>query len=132
MTQDSHIQQAAGAGGHGMTRKHAIMLGLIGALAVTAGCSIQRKKDRVLFDGHAFRTKAKVVDKKVSRADFTVSIDGVSASLDGAREAGRYAGTRYCIENYGTSKIDWKTGPDTEQLRVVDDKMTFAGTCQRP
>jgi len=100
---------------------------------ILGACAI-KSSDRVLFDGHAFRAKAKVVDKKVSRADFTVTVNGVSASLDGAREAGRYEGTRYCIENYGTSRIKWKVGPDTEpqNLRITDNALTFAGTCQRP
>ncbi|KUJ76769.1 hypothetical protein AVO45_09685 [Ruegeria marisrubri] len=108
-------------------------MGALAVLALVAGCG-QSKEDRILFDGHYFKTKAKVVDKRVTLADFTVRVDDVSASLDGAREAGRYAGTRYCIENYGTSRIKWKVGPDTEpqQLRVVDDTLTFAGTCQRP
>jgi hypothetical protein len=90
--------------------------------------------DRILFDGQAFRAKAKVVDKKVSPADFSVVVNGVSASLDGAREAGRYEGTKFCIENFGSSRIEWKVGPDTEpqQLQISDDKLTFAGTCQRP
>ncbi|WP_246044009.1 hypothetical protein [Ruegeria sediminis] len=109
------------------------MLGVFAVAALVAGCG-ERKEFRVLFDGHYFRTKAKVVDKKKTLADFTVRVDDVSASLDGAREAGRHAGTRYCIENYGTSRIDWKVGPDTEprQLRIVDNTLTFAGTCQRP
>ena len=41
-------------------------------------------------------------------------VNGVSASLDGAREAGRHEGTKFCIDAFGTSKINWKVGPDTE------------------
>ncbi len=113
--------------------KHISALGLIAALAIVASCG-RGSNDQVLFDGHAFRTKAKVVDKKVTLADFTVTVDGASVSLNGAREAGRFEGTKYCIANYGSSKIDWKVGPDTDpkNLRIVDDTLTFAGTCQRP
>ncbi len=107
---------------------------LFTCLLVSSCGLIRPSEDRVLFDGQAFRAKAQVVDKKVSPTDFTVTINGVSASLDGAREAGRYEGTRFCIQNFGSSRIVWQVGPDTEpqNLRISDDKLTFAGTCQRP
>ncbi|WP_372571386.1 hypothetical protein [Ruegeria jejuensis] len=110
--------------------KPALVLCLAGALAACG----QSEKDQILFDGQAFRTKASAVDKRRTRAEFTVTIDDVTRSLDGAREAGRYQGTRYCIENYGNSDIKWAVGPDTDpaQLRVVDGRLTFQGICQRP
>ncbi|MTI01855.1 MULTISPECIES: hypothetical protein [Alphaproteobacteria] len=113
--------------------KNTLVIGVLVATTLVASCG-KSKSERVLFDGQAFRAKASYVDKKVSRADFTVTINGVSASLDGAREAGRYEGTRFCIQNFGTSKIVWKVGPETEpqNLRIDNDKLTFAGTCQRP
>ena len=66
--------------------------------------------------------------------DFVVSVKDASVSLDGARAAGGYEGTRYCIANYGTSRIDWTVGPDTEPQNLVIDKDTlnFQGTCLRP
>ncbi|WP_298846636.1 hypothetical protein [uncultured Ruegeria sp.] len=105
------------------------------ALASVSACGIIKpSEDRILFDGKSFRTKAKVVDKKASPTDFTVVVKGVSASLDGAREAGRHEGTKFCVQNFGSSRINWKVGPDTEpqNLRISDDQLTFAGTCQRP
>ncbi|NOD61789.1 MULTISPECIES: hypothetical protein [unclassified Ruegeria] len=105
------------------------------ALVSVSACGLIRpSEDRLLFDGQAFRTKAKAVDKKKSPADFTVVVKGVSASLDGAREAGRHEGTKFCVQNFGSSRIDWKVGPDTEpqQLTIADDQLTFAGTCKRP
>lgn len=116
-------------------KNHGFMLSAVVALAVVSACGIVTpSENRVLFDGHAFRAKAKPVDKKASPADFTVVVNGVSASLDGAREAGRFEGTKFCIKQFGSSKIVWKVGPDTEpqNLRISDDKLTFAGTCQRP
>ncbi|CAD0183515.1 hypothetical protein RUESEDTHA_00385 [Ruegeria sp. THAF57] len=103
--------------------------------ALVASCGlVTPSSDRVVFDGQYFRAKAKVVDKKTAPTDFTVVVNGVSASLDGAREAGRYEGTKFCIAKYGSSRIDWKVGPDTEpqNLRITDDKLTFAGKCLRP
>ena len=85
--------------------------------------------------GHIyFRANARSVDKRASPADFTVTVNGVGASLDDAREAGRYEGIRFCIRNFGSSKIEWKVGPDSEPqtLRIENDKLTFAGKCQRP
>ncbi|WP_209504448.1 MULTISPECIES: hypothetical protein [unclassified Ruegeria] len=105
------------------------------ALAGVSACGLVKPSaDRLLFDGKSFRTKAKVVDKKTSPADFTVVVKGVSASLDGAREAGRHEGTKFCIQNFGSSRIAWKVGPDTDpqKLSISDDQLTFAGTCQRP
>jgi len=101
------------------------------ALAVGAGCS-RKNANVIAFDGVIFKAKTAAVDKKVSRADFTTTIFGVSSSLDGAREAARYEGTKYCIANYGTSVIDWTVGPDTDpaQLRVVDNAITFRGQCE--
>lgn len=107
---------------------------LVCALGLTAACNVEPRASRVLFGGHYFPTKAAALDKKTSLADFSVRINDVSQSVDDAREAGRFAGTRYCINNFGSSKIDWKVGPDSDasQLRVSDDKLTFNGTCQRP
>lgn len=105
------------------------------ALALLTACGlITPSEDRILFDGKPFRAKAKVVDKKTAPTDFTVVVNGVSASLDGAREAGRYEGTKFCIQNFGSSRIAWKVGPDTDpqNLQISDNRLTFAGTCQRP
>lgn len=109
-------------------------LGVTVALTVASACTVTSSSDRVLFDGHFFRTKAKHVDKKAMPTEFTVVVNGVSASLDGAREAGRFEGTKFCINNFGSSSIAWKVGPDTEpqKLRITDDKLTFAGACLRP
>ncbi|MBK0328722.1 hypothetical protein I5535_15630 [Rhodobacteraceae bacterium F11138] len=107
-----------------------ISLGLIAALAVVSGCS-GRNKNALAFDGVVFKARTKPVDKKVSRADFTATVFDVSRSLDGAREAARYEGTKYCIANYGSSLIDWSVGPETEpgRLSVADDAITFRGRC---
>ncbi|WP_254429652.1 hypothetical protein [Ruegeria atlantica] len=111
----------------------AALAGVLGAALLVSACGTS-SSDRVLFDGKSFRAKAKAVDKRNAPADFTVVVNGVSASLDGAREAGRYEGTKFCIDSFGSSKIIWKVGPETEpqNLRIADDKLTFAGTCQRP
>lgn len=103
-------------------------------LTVMSACSVTSSSDRILFDGKYFRANARSVDKRAKPTDFTVTVNGVSESLDGAREAGRYEATRFCVQNFGSSKIDWQVGPDSEPqtLRIENDKLTFAGKCQRP
>ncbi len=107
---------------------------VLGSLLVAACGTAPSRATRVAFDGIYFNAKAKHVDKKATPTDFTVTVNGVSQSLDGAREAGRYEGTKFCIQNFGSSRITWKVGPDTEpqNLRLENDKLTFAGSCQRP
>lgn len=98
------------------------------AIALTLGaCS--NDDDLIAFDGKFFRTKVKKVDKQWDV--FTVEIRDVSQSLEGARQSGQYAGIEYCVGQFGTSDVIWTVGPDTpaEQLRIVDDRMTFRGRC---
>lgn len=107
----------------------------LAAVSLIAACGdAPSSSTRVAFDGKFFRASAKQVDKKVSPTDFTVTVKDVSASLDGAREAGRHEGIKFCVQNFGSSRIKWKVGPDTEpqKLRIEKDQLTFAGTCQRP
>lgn len=109
--------------------KIAVVL-LAASVAVPVGCA-RDNPNHVPFDGVVFKSKTKAVDKKVSRADFTTTIQKASQSLDGAREAARYQGTIYCVTNYGSSDIEWIVGPETEQgrLTIVDDAITFRGRC---
>lgn len=97
------------------------------ALAVLAGCS--NNKNRVLFDGEYFRTKAKSASE--DRLSFVVRVPSVDRSLEGAREAGAYEGARYCIENFGTSEIAWVQGPDGDAGTLVVDgnTLTLSGRC---
>ena len=97
------------------------------AVALLAGCN--SRQDRFAFDGKYFRANVSKVDRQ--RDVFTVTVRNVSQSLDGAREAGRYEATKYCIKNYGSSDIEWVVGPDTppQNLRIVDDSLTFQGAC---
>ena len=112
------------------------MVSMFAILSLVAACGTAptRSSDRVAFDGQYFRASAKPVDKRKAPAEFRVTVSGASASLDGAREAGRFEGTKFCVQNFGASRIVWSVGPDTEpqNLRIVDDKLTFAGTCLRP
>ncbi len=107
-----------------MTKSNLIILATVAA-GLISGCVAQ--KDRVLFDGHYFRTKVSKIDKQ--RDVFRLTVFGVDKSVEGAREAGRHAGNAYCVSNYGSSDITWAIGPDSEQINVVDNKMVFQGKC---
>ena len=102
---------------------------LISLCAGLAGCGgYFNTNERIAFDGVQFRTKSETPDKDDKKV-FLVSVRPATASLEGAREAGRYEGTSYCINQYGTSRIDWEVGPDTEELTVVDNTLTLRGRC---
>ncbi|MDK3016196.1 hypothetical protein [Pseudodonghicola flavimaris] len=101
-------------------------------LAMLAGCT--EKDKEMTFDGVYFKTKAKAVDRKASVADFRVEVKDAGKSLDGARQAGAYEATRYCIENYGSSVIHWINGPEDAAEALVFDKgdLILRGVCQKP
>lgn len=109
---------------------------LLAALALTglAACSTSTSNnDRVSFDGIEFKTKAKAVDKKNAPETFDVTVKNARQSLDGAKEAGRYEGTKYCIATFGSSDIIWISGPDVENSELVldDDTLMLQGTCKK-
>jgi hypothetical protein len=85
----------------------------------------------VTFDGLAFRTSSSAVDRRADRKEFDVLVRNATQSIDGAREAGRFEGTRYCINNFGTSRIAWSVGPDTEASRLVlsNGNLALRGRC---
>ncbi|MEM6482272.1 MAG: hypothetical protein AAF922_13255 [Pseudomonadota bacterium] len=68
---------------------------------------------------------------KSDRQNFVVNVPKVARSVNGAREAGRYEATRYCLSNFGTSEILWAIGPDTSDGRLVVEQndFNFRGTC---
>lgn len=100
---------------------------LIMAVALVVGC--EKRSERVAFDGQFYNSKAKKVDGDLSQ--FQVSVSPVSQSLTGAKEAGRYEATKYCIKNYGTSDIIWAVGPDAEDtaLPIEKNSLYLRGQC---
>lgn len=103
---------------------------LLGSLAIGLLAACSSNDDTILFDGQAFRGKATHIDRD-NRREFAATVSPVSASIEGAREAGRFEGVKYCVVEYGTSDITWITGPDAEpQTWAVDrDSVTFTGRC---
>lgn len=102
---------------------------IVSVMLAVAACAEENANVNA-FDGQYFRTKTSKAND--DRAEFVAEIRDVAASIDGAREAGRYEGTKYCITNFGTSRIDWIIGPDTapETLTITDNTLTFQGRCR--
>jgi len=104
---------------------------------VVAGCGRTSDrtftgKEKIAFDGAFFQTKAARVDKR-DISFFTASAAPASQTLDGARQAAEYEGIVYCIENFGTSRIQWSAGPDSDPAVRPNEKdqLILRGRCQR-
>ena len=98
------------------------------ALLMLGACS--EKSQRVFFDGNFYPAKAKKV--KGDRESFVVNVRRVDQGLKGAREAGRHAGIKYCVENFGYSEIDWVKGPDDDATALDRSKgnLVLQGRCK--
>jgi hypothetical protein len=106
-----------------------LRLGLVAVCAVIALAGCTNNKNRVLFDGEYFRTKAKSASD--DRRSFVVRVPRADRSPDGARAAGAYEGARYCMESFGTSEIDWVQGPggDDGTPVIEGNTLTLTGRC---
>lgn len=98
------------------------------ALAALAACGDRGRQEQV-FDGHAFRA-----DLDAQREDprvFTVAVSPAAASLQGAREAGRYEATVHCLQTVGISDVEWRIGPDSpaEALPIREGRLILSGRC---
>ena len=100
--------------------------GGLGAIGIGSGSA---KRAKVEIDGTQFKAKADA-NREDSRS-FTISVTPVAVNPDGAKAAGRYEATRYCLLTYGGSDTDWVIGPDTplEDIPVEGDTMTLQGRC---
>lgn len=98
------------------------------AVMVLGGCSERAK--RIYFEGNYYPTREKAVSKD-DRADFVVTVRRASQGIKGAREAGRHGGSKYCIKNFGTSKIEWARGPDAPiaVLQGANGNLVLSGRC---
>lgn len=118
-----------------LTSPRAKILMALVALTVVSACgeafrdSFRSKRERVTFEGHSYKAKAQKVSRE-ARDHFSVTVSRANQSLLGARQAGEYEATKYCIEEYGTSKVDWVIGPENENVIPVDDKITLEGICR--
>ncbi|MDF1671741.1 MAG: hypothetical protein P1U83_19260 [Roseovarius sp.] len=98
------------------------------ALMILGGCTERAK--RIYFDGKLYPTREKAVSKD-DRAVFVVTVRKAAQGIDGAREAGRHGGSKYCLKNFGTSQIEWVRGPDdaAETLQINNGALVLSGKC---
>lgn len=100
--------------------------------ALTAGLAAcgNLRRDQIAFDGQTFRSKAAKASD--DRRAFTVEVRPVSASMEGAREAGRFEATKYCVETFGNSAVVWQVGPedDPASYALQGDTLVLQGTCE--
>ena len=97
----------------------------LGLVIVLAGCG---GRTEIAFEGETYRAS---VSRGETRAAFGVTVRRVSDGLDGAVQAGEYEAIRYCIENFGSSRIAWDVGPQTPRaaLPVEGDALSMRGAC---
>ena len=105
------------------------LVSILTATLILSGCGSIRS-DKVAFAGVYFLSSAKAVGKQ--RDFFQVAVSPASKSIGGAREAGRYEATRYCIKNFGTSNVEWVQGPNTMDgtYAIENNKLILRGTCK--
>ena len=90
-------------------------------------CGDRYLDNQVAFEGIRFRTNLNQV--KGDDFAFNVSVKNAEKNLKGAREAGRYEATKFCIERLSTSDIEWINGPDSDPLPLQDGNLKISGKC---
>jgi len=93
------------------------------------GCSnpFELEENKVSFDGYYFSSK--LSRNKLDDRAFDLTVRRANRSLSGAREAGRYEATQFCIKNYGTSDIKWVLGPDDQSVGLTGKVLRLSGQC---
>lgn len=106
-------------------------LGGIGAaalLVLVAGCSV--REERMLFDGSYYPASSGAVSD--DRRDFTASVTRASQGMEGAQRATLHEATRYCVNTFGTSRIDWANVPEASDgpaFAREGDRVSASGRC---
>ena len=96
---------------------------------ILLGCSnpLTLEENKVSFDGYYFPFK--LLRNKADDRSFDLTVKRANRSLSGAREAGRYEATRFCIKIFGTSDIKWFLDPDDENIGLTGRVLKLSGQC---
>ena len=99
------------------------------SFVIMVACSnpFELEENKVSFDGYYFSSK--LSRSKLDDRSFDLTVRRANRSLSGAREAGRYEATRFCIKNYGTSDIKWVLGPDDQNIGLTGKVLKLSGQC---
>lgn len=110
----------------GMSRLGGVAVAAL--MIVVAGCSA--REERMLFDGNYYPADSGAVSQ--DRLDFTASVTRASQGMDGAQRATVHEATRYCVNTFGTSRIDWANvpaGSDGPAFARNGDRVSASGRC---
>ena len=106
------------------------VMGLVtSSFLMMTGCSnpFELEENKVSFDGYYFSSK--LSRSKLDDRSFDLTVRRANRSLSGAREAGRYEATRFCIKNFGTSNSKWVLGPDDQSIGLTGKVLKLSGQC---
>lgn len=109
-------------------RRRIAMCGALGLALVLAGCS--DRSERVMFNGNYY-PPASSADSEGGRG-FTASVSRASSGMAGAQLAVQHEATRYCLQNFGTSDIDWAGAPEGAEgpaFGRTGDRVSVRGRC---
>mgnify|MGYP003315785807 FL=1 len=109
--------------------RYFVMTLIFCACLILLGCSnpLTLEENKVSFDGYYFPYK--LIRNKVDDRSFDLTVKRANRSLSGAREAGRYEATRFCIKIFGTSDIKWFLDPDDENIGLTGRVLKLSGQC---
>ena len=97
------------------------------SILLLLGCSARINENRVAFDGFMFNSKLKV---GLTKKDFEITVLRANRSLSGAKEAGRYEATIYCVNKFGTSDIVWDLDPEDVPAVTSSNSIFIKGRCR--
>ncbi|MFN2350240.1 MAG: hypothetical protein ABR558_11835, partial [Thioalkalivibrio sp.] len=103
-------------------------IGVAALILGLAGCA--DREQRMFFDGNYYPASSSA-DQRDLRG-FTASVTRASQGVAGAQAAALHEATRYCVNTYGTSRIDWANvtpGSDGPAYGQSGDRVSVAGRC---
>jgi len=98
------------------------------AIVLLTGCA--QREERVLFNGNYYPGKARA--EKEDRRNFTAFVRRAGRGVEGAQQAALYEATRYCLDNFGTSEIEWigvPAGAEGPVYARSGDTVSVRGRC---
>ena len=81
------------------------------------------------------QVKDKCVPKNIfknlnNKKDFEITVLRANRSLSGAKEAGRYEATIYCVNKFGSSDIAWILDPEDVSAVTSSNSIFIKGRCR--
>ena len=97
---------------------------------ISNGASYLTGSNQQTFEGQTYRARLSPDEAAAQR--FVVAVGNLDRGLAGAKEAGRYEATKYCLKNFGWSGVTWSAGPDLPDasLPIVEGQLRLSGECK--